>query len=72
MDTPFSYCDIRGWPESFAYVGVSMIERALFTEFIAFDDRPWSYKLLKKSKTLVILGVTGLLLFYLQYLMLFS
>ena len=38
-----------------------MRERALFAEFIALYDRPWSYKLLKKSKTLVILGVTGLM-----------
>ena len=43
-------------------------ERALFAEFIALYDRPWSYKLLKKSKTLVILGVTGLMLFSRQYI----
>ena len=38
-----------------------MYERALFAKFTALYFRPWSYKLLKKSKTLVILGVTGLM-----------
>ena len=42
-------------------------KRALFAEFIALYDRPWSYKLLKKSKTLVILDVAGLMLFSWQY-----
>ena len=36
-------------------------ERALFAKFTALYVRPWSYKLIKKSKTLVILGVTGLM-----------
>ena len=64
MNTPLPYCDIRGWSESFVYGGMRMIcERALFAEFMALYDRPWSYKLLKKSKTLVMLGVTGLMLF---------
>ena len=42
-------------------------ERALFAEYIALYDRPWSYKLLKKSKTLVTLGDAGLMLFSWQY-----
>ena len=42
-------------------------KRALFAEFIALYDRPWSYKLLKKSKTLVTLGDAGLMLFSWQY-----
>ena len=40
-----------------------MCERALSAEFIALCDRSWSYKLLKKSKALVILGFTGFILF---------
>ena len=64
LNTLFPYCDIRGWSENFVYGGMRMIsERALFAEFMALYDRPWSYKLLKKSKTLVMLGVTGLMLF---------
>ena len=68
LNTPFPNCDIRGWSESFVYGGMRIIfERALFAEFIALYDRPWLDKLLKKSKTLVILGVMGLMLFSWQY-----
>ena len=64
LNTPFPYCDLRGWSESFVYGGLSMIcERALFAEFIALCDRSWSYELLKKSKALVILGFTRFILF---------
>ena len=53
---------IRGWSESFVYGRIRMIcERALY-------DGPWLYELIKKSKTLVILGVTGLMLFSWQYI----
>ena len=36
-------------------------ERVLYAEFVALYDRPWSYKMLKKSKTLaeVILEIKG-------------
>ena len=74
LNTPFPYCTIRGWSESFVCGGMKMIrERALFEEFIALYDRPWSYKFLKKSRTLIILGVTGLILFswlYMPFLLL--
>ena len=64
LNTPFPYCDKRWWSESFVCGGMRMIcERVLFAEFIALYDRRWSYKLLKKSKALVILGATGLMLF---------
>ena len=51
------------------YCGMTMIcQRAFFAEFIALYDRPSSYKLLKKPKTLVILGVTRLIFFCWQYI----
>ena len=51
------------------YCGMTMIcQRAFFAEFTALYDRPSSYKLLKKPKTLVILGVTRLIFFCWQYI----
>ena len=43
-------------------------ERVLFAEFIALYDRPRSYRLLARSKTLVILWVARLMLFSWQYI----
>ena len=69
LNTHFQYCDIRGWSKSFVHDSTRMIcERVLFEELIALYDRPRSYRLLKRSKTLVILCVTRLMLFSWQYI----
>ena len=69
LNTHFQYCDIRGWSESFVHNSIRMIcERVHFAECIALYDRPRSYRLLTRSKTLVISCVTRLMLFSWQYI----
>ena len=45
-----------------------MLKNTFLLDFIALYDRLWSYKLLKESETLVILGVTGLMLLSWQHI----